>query len=226
MLIISKFHDYYDRVRSLGIDKSVVYKRLTDETNWPSYQSTVTSYTFPQQKMERDWWHVSLFCHEVGFCGTWYPLVKVEASTSAWPNSLAPSVLYDAERLGLFLRDIHVEDHGYYRSHRDNNRAGLIRSERGREEYFKPYEDDRLFVRHKCPVILRHRDAFILNPRLAEWQFQKVKNPQQAFQEIYMYISGVLGTSGREMVEISDKDRIHKHGFDKWSFRKMPEARR
>ena len=32
MLIISKFHDYYDCIiRTTGVDKSVIYKRTTEE---------------------------------------------------------------------------------------------------------------------------------------------------------------------------------------------------
>lgn len=55
---------------------------------------------------------------------------------------------------------------------------------------------------------------------LKEYNFQKVLDPYTAFQEISMFVGGVLPREGREMVEVSDKSLVAKHGFDKWSFRK------
>ena len=45
-----------------------------------------------------------------------------------------------------------------------------------------------------------------------------------AFQEISMWVGGILPHPGNPIVEIID-DRIksHKHGFDKFSFRKQKE---
>ena len=48
-----------------------------------------------------------------------------------------------------------------------------------------------------------------------------------AFQEIEMYISGVLGINNKPTVEISDKNKIVGRGFDlKYSFRKDPEKKK
>ena len=51
-------------------------------------------------------------------------------------------------------------------------------------------------------------------------EFYKVMDAYTLYQEIDMWVSGVMVSAGRPMVKISDKDRIHKHGFDGWSFRK------
>lgn len=65
--------------------------------------------------------------------------------------------------------------------------------------------------------------GLILNPKLANWEFWKVKDPFTAFQEIQQYISGVIGTGGNEPVATDDKYKILSHGFDlKTSFRKDP----
>lgn len=55
-------------------------------------------------------------------------------------------------------------------------------------------------------------------------EFAKVKDPFTAFQEIAMWISGVLPMEPPNMVKIVDEDiRIAKRGFDpKTSFRKEP----
>ena len=40
-----------------------------------------------------------------------------------------------------------------------------------------------------------------------------------------MFLSGKLSKELNETVEIEDKYKIEQHGFDKWSFRKMPESK-
>ena len=51
-------------------------------------------------------------------------------------------------------------------------------------------------------------------------RINRIKNSYSAFQDIYMYISGVLGNTEKNMVQISDKDMLYKRGFNKWSFKK------
>ena len=56
---------------------------------------------------------------------------------------------------------------------------------------------------------------------LKEIEFQKVMPPWEAFQELSMWIGGVIAHPGRPTVEIeSDKTKLVKHGFNKASFRK------
>lgn len=52
----------------------------------------------------------------------------------------------------------------------------------------------------------------IINPKLQDWGFQSVKDPVTAFQDIFMYISGVLGVDAPKMIEISDKEKAKKKG--------------
>lgn len=63
-------------------------------------------------------------------------------------------------------------------------------------------------------------------PELKKIQFYKVVDAYTAFQEISMWVGGTLSYPGNTMITISDKDKIHKHGFDKWSFRKMSEKKK
>jgi hypothetical protein len=46
------------------------------------------------------------------------------------------------------------------------------------------------------------------------------------YQEIAMYLGGVMVSHGREMYELNDAERIQKQGFDKWSFRRPPTKHR
>lgn len=51
--------------------------------------------------------------------------------------------------------------------------------------------------------------------------FQKVMDAYKCNQEISMWVGGVLPKDGPPMVEITDdKIKAHKHGMDKWSFRR------
>lgn len=62
---------------------------------------------------------------------------------------------------------------------------------------------------------------------LKEYFFIKVMDPVRAFQEISMWVGGVLPSSGNPMVEITDdKIKVAKHGMDKWSFRTKTEKSR
>ncbi|EGR2227507.1 hypothetical protein QX249_12815 [Vibrio parahaemolyticus] len=65
----------------------------------------------------------------------------------------------------------------------------------------------------------------VLNPILKEFQFAKVVEPCLAFQEIEMYLSGVMGAGDKPMIEISDEDKRDAKGFDDWSFKKMKSKR-
>jgi hypothetical protein len=56
---------------------------------------------------------------------------------------------------------------------------------------------------------------------LGSVQFAKVFDPFQAYQEIEMYVGGVLSGRENSMATVSDEVRAQKHGMDKTSFRKM-----
>jgi len=66
----------------------------------------------------------------------------------------------------------------------------------------------------------------LLNPILKDIQFYKVFDSYRAFQEISMFISGIMGGKSPPTIEISDEIRKEKHGFDKWSFKKEPTKRK
>lgn len=50
--------------------------------------------------------------------------------------------------------------------------------------------------------------------------FPKVLDPYTAFQELSMFVGGVLPRDANPMVELTEKEVVAKHGFNEWSFRK------
>ena len=69
MLIISNFYDYYDSIKALGIDKTVVYNRKKEELIYkagPSmYSSSYHNEPFSGTRI-------------IGFCGKLYPLLQTK----------------------------------------------------------------------------------------------------------------------------------------------------
>jgi hypothetical protein len=71
-----------------------------------------------------------------------------------------------------------------------------------------------------------HHSKFIINPLLKNYEFFKMFDSFQAFQEVSMFIGGVLGKGEKEITEVADKYKITQHGFNKWSFRKEPKIKK
>ena len=61
---------------------------------------------------------------------------------------------------------------------------------------------------------------FFINPNLKNYEFYKIFDTFQAFQEIQMFLGGVLGAGEKNIIEVEDKYKIAGHGFNKWSFRR------
>jgi hypothetical protein len=70
--------------------------------------------------------------------------------------------------------------------------------------------------------IQRQREMWKVNTDgLKAIGFPSVVDPYTAFQELSMFVGGVLPRSPNPMVELSgEKIMTQKHGFDKWSFRR------
>lgn len=61
--------------------------------------------------------------------------------------------------------------------------------------------------------------AVAIEPCLKDVSFQKVLDPFTAYQELDMWVGGVL-TKPESIPEPPDKDKVAIHGFNKWSFRR------
>lgn len=210
MLIVSEFHDYYDTAIAHGVDKTVVYRREHKVIGKdPSYPQIITD-------VKRRNWHSRTFV--VGFAGNLYPGVWIERAAGS-----DDQVFYSLDDFERWLADVGAEvreDKWFWRGSTD-----LLHSQVRRNHFDAAKHKGllKIFTDHRTPIFLWRRDQVVINPTLKEWKFQKVKDPFTAFQDIYMFISGVLGVDARETVQISDKDLASKRGHDgKYSFRKYP----
>ena len=71
-----------------------------------------------------------------------------------------------------------------------------------------------------------HKPKFFLNPLLKDYEFYKMFDTFQAFQEVSMFMGGVLGAGEKEITVVADKYKIAQHGFNKFSFRKDKEVKK
>ena len=64
--------------------------------------------------------------------------------------------------------------------------------------------------------------AVLRNPVLRDLEFQRVMDPFTAFQEIAMFLGGVLAVEDKAPLRAgSDEVVARQKGFDEWSFRTM-----
>src|SRR5258708_2529651 len=70
MLIVPKFHDYYDTASSFGIDKTCVYVRKSQCFVIKQYAPYPSNYQSERFRFE-------LYKRVIGFCGNLYPVLVV-----------------------------------------------------------------------------------------------------------------------------------------------------
>lgn len=241
MYIISKRKDYYDGVAgTTGIDKSIVYNRDIIELDGSQYPKIFKGYnTFnnrnPSPFVKLDnvhlkkelnvvYEHIAPFI--IGFCGKIYVGWKFYSADGRTPfgaQELIETIDYDNDNIRKM-----VDQYPYWGGNFEDNL-----------NYVLSYDAMDLFRELNAPVFVydsdygriyaeknyRNNPKFFVNPLLKEYQFYKLFNAVQAFQEIQMFLSGVLGNKEKEIVNVADKYKIAQHGFDKWSFRKEPQKK-
>ena len=244
MYIIAKRKDYYDGVAgTTGIDKTIVYERETTEfegedmpkvfrrkgyyTNFRDRENN-PFYRLSNSHIKKEYYkqfpHHSYFI--IGFCGKLYvgfKLYSVNENTTEYDNVIT-TITYDQNYM------IELFDKKTYNGHFQDNMNHVLQFDA--LEWFRDMKTpcfvyDQDYGRTHIDIT-RYRwtdshSKFIVNPLLKEYEFYKIFDAFQAFQEVSMFMGGVLGRGEKDIVEVADKYKIAQHGFDKWSFRKMPE---
>lgn len=224
MKLHTDFHDYYDTAVGYGIDSKVHYNRFTkiaektlnNKTDLPKYNGGK-----------------SLL---LGFCGQIYPIIM---TTDYDDNHEIISKNYSYSYEEFFIKSlknkkwIDFELWWQKKKHSDKEIKKILTKHLTKDkvkEFFNEWskQDDSLFLVHKVPVWLLDLNSFskeiILNPKLEDIEFNRLKDANTAFQEISMYLSNIL-IEQKETAIIEDKYRIENHGFDlKTSFRKDKKA--
>lgn len=244
MLITNtKKKDYYDGVvGTMGVDKTIIYNReirefVKDEIPEPFKRKVSNYYTKQVQAfLKLGGYHIkkehlkkynSYSYFIVGFCGKLYIGWKLYASkkTSFTNENVITTIIYNFEEIKQLL-DLKQVWYGNLEDHVNN---------------VLNYDPMDLFRNLNTPVFIYDHDfnrtflsrygnyenpKFIINPNLSDYEFYRIFDSFQAFQEIQMFLGGVLGNHEKEIIEVADKYKIEQHGFDKWSFRKESESKK
>lgn len=216
MRLRSDFHDYYDNALGYGIDDGIYYERFTKKVKLRLHT-----------KLN---WPTEVFGGVIGFCGRLYPFIEIIKRVRETADD------------GRYIRFRPVESYYAYnfdeyeaREKSWNTNQGWIRSGDKREiqkirRFYKDWniESGENFRDFRVPVFIVPRLSIsgeaIINPRLADYGFDRVKDVVTAFQEISVYLANVL-VEQKPVAAIEDRYRIEQHGFDlKASFRKKKQG--
>jgi hypothetical protein len=228
MKIISNFHDYYDSCMSYGVDKSIIYlrKEVTIENDKLCTKSILSDRYYMRSVIE-----VNLVI--IGFCGKLYRCAKISRYLKDIEGNntvLKYEYVYDLGQAKNHLESLRREfklDEKQFSHKKKTHYCEILESIKNIFKKELPNDLNGYFHKYKVPVFVLEETSLRsykidlkLNPRLFTYKFFKIKDAYQAFQDISMYISGVLGVGQNPMVDISNNDMIVKKGFDlKTSFR-------
>lgn len=222
MRIIAKKSDYYDAVMKTGMDREVVYVRETKEVELD--KKFGLDYLSSRHSGGYDTSHSVHLCL-LGYCGYIFKIYILERSGAKYGT--ANWFFYDYEEFKKYMLSMGLGSKYDF---------GTSRWWPGTYQKFDEQDTKalrELFHEYNTPLFLIHsknrdgkKQKLTLGPILKELEFQKQKDPYTAYQDIFQYVAGHLNKPENTMVKISDLDKIHKHGFDKWSFRKMPTKKK
>lgn len=231
--------DYYDGALALGRDEDLVFVRNKHSTARTVPPETVPLRSVPRRfrLLEADgrgWSQgveshshegIDYLIHGIGvwFAGKRYPGVRIQERSSRW--SVGPEVsrtIWRFEEAERFLNSI-----GLYMPRKPSIAATVMRDFFERED--SPAETSWL-IENGVAIAIWHVEPYgdgdgwrFNTDGLKEIGFARVLDPYTAFQELSMFVGGVMARPGNPIVRITDDEVLAgKHGFDKWSFRKMP----
>jgi hypothetical protein len=222
MRIVSSFHDYYDRALAHGHDDRLVFvresRRLgTKDSGFNAFTSLVDLLPGGTQRRAADTsvtmepYHVVVGTHA-------YPgiAMNVQQKGSAATTRMA----YAAEDFTQYLTALSLRADDKAAGSFD--RIGHLVAFLERAPLELPAG---VTVEKRIALMLVRNSSIVLNPSLKSLEFFRRMGAQEVFQELEMYLGGVLAPENRPMVAIEDKYRIAQHGFDRNSFRRPPQKR-
>lgn len=206
MRIISKFKDYYDIGLGLG-----------------GYGDSI-SYIREQKVIEIKKNYLHTYWFEIGFCGQVYIPLSFKKNDK-W------RCLYTMDEVDNYVERYFSKKRKkeYYEIPKYRTMPYLARDILENrvhcEQFFKKasVRYQRMFREHNTPIYVVNfwEGKIIINERLNSYEFFKVKPPYIAYQELEMYVGGILNQKREVVPEVSNDDLIIAKGFDlKRSFRR------
>ena len=222
MRIFSHFSDFYDSALAFEVgDDSVVYLRqpisfkISKDTKYPPLVKEVLDLFNNRFTMENDDNRFYQYLFTIFFCGRVYPLIRIQTVDKKYDVS----------------EDHHFYDFATYQKFLEKHALEFVNS-RGRnlaENYFKVNVTERqhtFLIENKVTIVIIGKDEIVFNGKLSDYQFYKVFDPYTCYQELNMWLSGVLAYPQNIMIEVGNESKIQKRGFDsKYGFRTRPKVK-
>lgn len=212
MKIVSDFSDFYDGVSRGFYSDDILFIRKTSEApkEIALYAQKYFNDLFPYSSLLSGKYDSNrsliLDCELILFCGKTYPYIRA--------RQILPYVNKCFYSYASLLE--------YMRNDKQPIPSYLIKQIT--EFFFSFCKMDcmDLNVKFSTPIFkvtFDKTEESESNPNLRASEFFKAVDTYQVYQELSMFIGGILAKSENEMVKISDKDKLLQHGFDKQSFR-------
>lgn len=239
-------HDYYDTALSFGHDTHIAFVResnrcMTDrEVACPigiialgltdgrrAHHHLRLSTVSHDYQLRRK--HYAVARITVIFCGKIHRGLSVTTQSESRLGELIVVYFWHAEQFHEWLAELGLRV----------ERGGRLSDSDAVERLFatEPVSAALLdwLITNKVVVAIRMSPPAHVNPldhptweinsdRLGDLQFYRKLHAFEAFQEIDMWVGGVLPGESNDTVQIDDKTRIAKHGFDKASFRRAKQS--
>jgi hypothetical protein len=240
MRIISKFKDYYDGALAYGQDKSVVFVRDQQDVDTKQEAHELLQKHTPKVRLEyKKKNDTEMFFGPVVivFCGKTYRGITVRRVSQLEPakrvygfTDTELKVFFSYEELDAYLAGYEMaikEEKRYFWMTDRSVEVKEFLGAQGTDELMDYCISNRfvtLTYNEDLPSSYNWRQVntkqWTSNGNIGNLNFFKVFDAYTAYQELDMFISGTLPQSTAMPIQISDKDRIVQHGFDKYSFRK------
>jgi hypothetical protein len=212
MRLHTDFHDYYDNAVGYGIDDKIHFNRFTKEVEI----HIKSKFDFPRYR------NTGL----LGFCGKIYPFIEVKKFDRKYDCEYASDDYETVEHYCAYSFEEYKHKESEWEDYSDDFGYYDHWEEIKLKQFFIDwnYQSDDIFLKYKVPIWMvkldKNQNKGVINPKLKDFGFDRIKDSFTAFQEISMYLSNIL-VEQKEIDTIEDKFRIEQHGFDlKMSFRK------
>ena len=241
MRIISKFRDYYDAGQVYGQDPDLVYVRRAEKVPLVDPHLSVVERLGKKLPRRRDF-RLTLEPNLIGFCGKVYLGYEANATIHAPMGSFSLHTwLHSPEDFQKFFSGKArkaLAPNFYEKPRRKRWGTPYLRFKNVKEAYanFPSEALTELFHSLNSPVWrvqfsrassmlnkLGQNPEVEINGSLRDTEFYRVVDTYTAYQELSMYVGGVLRRAEPICAEISDLSMRDKKGFDEWSFKTRPK---
>jgi len=238
MRIISPFKDYYDNIQAYGIEESLNFirepkKHIQKLSFQIKRDKDIIPLFWPYEHTNQND-YVKIEYIIIGFCGHWHLCVKITENKETQAKFLYSFEEYEAYRKQT--KNLALIDHYNARWNSffvfDNPEEPIGKKLKSTFNKVKYLNDISTFQWYEAPIIIvtvdrsKAQKTFTANGSLREYKFEKVKDPYTAYQEISMFVSGVLGHEEDHPSLMSDDVMRDKKGFDNWSFKTKPGTKK